>query len=104
MIGLTDLGRMFGFSTNRAAFNASFGTGENGEGSKHENVLWGTNGMVSRTLLIVTLRCCILISKLCYANISKKLHCCKIRDILQRQVIVFQRLIRPIISVCRHLV
>ena len=50
IFGLDNLRSMFGLSTNKAALNASFGTGENGEGNKHENVLWGTNGMVSRTL------------------------------------------------------
>ena len=34
----------------KAALNASFGTSENGEGNRQENNLWGTNGMVSRTL------------------------------------------------------
>ena len=41
---------MFGFGTNKAAFNAAFGTGNDGDGNRHENVLWGTNGVVLRTL------------------------------------------------------
>ena len=41
---------MFGLKTNKAAFNASFGTGDNSEGNRHENRLWGKNGMVSRML------------------------------------------------------
>ena len=47
IFGLTNLGRMFDLKTIIAAFNASFGTCDNGEGKKHENVLWGTKGMVS---------------------------------------------------------
>ena len=50
MFGLNNLARMFGLTTNKAAFSASFGTGDDGEGSRHANVLWGTNGLVSRTL------------------------------------------------------
>ena len=50
MFGLNKLARMFCLTTNKAAFSASFGTGDDGEGSRHSNVLWGTNGLVSRTL------------------------------------------------------
>ena len=41
-----------GLTTNEAALSASFGTSYDGEGSRarHANVLWGTNGLVSRTL------------------------------------------------------
>lgn len=50
VFGIINLARMFGLSSNKAALNASFGTGEDGEGSRHSNVLWGTNGLISRTL------------------------------------------------------
>ena len=49
MLGIFNIARMFGFgSNNKAALNASFGTGEDasGEGSRHGNVLWGTNGVI----------------------------------------------------------
>ena len=48
--GLNYLARMFGLTTNKAAFSASFGTGDDGRGSRHANVLWGMNGQVSHTL------------------------------------------------------
>ena len=50
MFGLNYLARMFGLTTNKAAFSASFGTGDDGRGSRHANVLWGMNGQVSHTL------------------------------------------------------
>ena len=50
MIGLSNLATMFGFGTNKAAFDAAFVTGNDGDGTRHENVLWGTNGVVRRTL------------------------------------------------------
>ena len=50
MMGLGNLATMFGFGTNKAAFNAAFGTGNDSDGNRHENVLWGTNGVVRRTL------------------------------------------------------
>ena len=46
MIGLSNLATIFGFGTNKAAFNAAFGTGNDSDGNRHENVLWGTNGVV----------------------------------------------------------
>ena len=44
MFGLTNLGqimrhKMFGLKTNKAAFNVSFGTSDDCEGNRHENVL-----------------------------------------------------------------
>jgi hypothetical protein len=50
MLGIFNIMQMFGFGSNKAALNASFGTGETGEGSRHGNVLWGTNGVIPRTL------------------------------------------------------
>lgn len=50
MLGLNNFKRMFGCSTSRAAFNATFGIGDSGQGNKHDNILWGTNGLISRTL------------------------------------------------------
>ena len=52
MIGLSNLATMFGFGTNKAAFNAAFGTGHDSDGNRHENVLWGTNGVVQRNLAL----------------------------------------------------
>ena len=54
MLGIFNIARMFGFGNNnnlKPALNASFGTGEDasGEGSRHGNVLWGTNGVIPRT-------------------------------------------------------
>ena len=50
MFGLDNLRESFGLCTNKAALNVSFGTCNNGEGNRLDNVLWGTNGLVSRTL------------------------------------------------------
>ena len=50
MLGVMSIARMFGFRNNKAALNASFGTAEDGECSRHINVLWGTNGVIPRTL------------------------------------------------------
>ena len=52
MLGIFNIAQMFGFTSNKAALNASFGSGEgaSAEGSRHGNVLWGTNGLISRTL------------------------------------------------------
>ena len=49
MIGLSNLATIIGFRTNKAAFNAVFGTGNYNDGNRHENVLWGTNGVVRRS-------------------------------------------------------
>ena len=45
MLGIFNIAQMFGFGSNKAALNASFGTGEDAsaEGSRHGNVLWGTS-------------------------------------------------------------
>lgn len=43
MIGLGNLKTMYGRGTNKAVFNTAFGTSDNGESSRHENILSGTN-------------------------------------------------------------
>ena len=40
MTALSNLATMFGFGSNKAAFNAVFGTCNDSYGNKHENVLW----------------------------------------------------------------
>lgn len=50
MIGLGNQTTMSGHGMRRAAFNAAFGIGENGESSRHENVIWDTNGAVRKLL------------------------------------------------------
>ena len=50
IFGLNNLARMFGLTTNKAAFSAVCRTGNDREGSRHANVLWGTNRLVSCAL------------------------------------------------------
>ena len=45
-IGLQNVGKMFGYSNAKSSLDAVFGTGAD----RHENILFGTNGVISRTL------------------------------------------------------
>jgi hypothetical protein len=49
MLRFMNIKQMFGFPTTKAALNASFKTGKDAsaEGSRHCNVFWGTNGVIS---------------------------------------------------------
>jgi hypothetical protein len=47
MLGFFNIAQIFGFTRKKAGLNASFGTGQDGEGSRHCNVIWGTYGLIS---------------------------------------------------------
>ena len=47
--GLANLGEMFGIGNSKGCLDAAFGTG-NGARGQNDNVLFGTNGVISRTL------------------------------------------------------
>ena len=48
-IGLANIEAMFSLGSAKAAFTTSFGTGNDSDG-RHNNLLFGTNGVISRTL------------------------------------------------------